>query len=294
VEFDEYREGLAVVALTEQNLDHYTQLAVTMRRAGYEGDVQVLRGAEVHAFDPAIRRDVAGVVHLVDERHVRPETVTRGLAAAVIAAGGQIMEDARVTTLRRSGAEWVVGTTGGEESTSDTVVVAAGYESRRLLALAGVDLPLEAARGTSITAYGDGVAPKHPLKLSEHMVACSPFGDAVRLSGTFDLGVRHHRVDRRRLDTVITNGLRYLESWRPSQIEIEWTGHRPTAPDDLPVIGPVPGREGLYVATGHGTLGVTLGPTTGQLVAREIVDREPQDLLSPFRITRFARRRQSA
>jgi D-amino-acid dehydrogenase len=196
--------------------------------------------------------------------------------------------------LRRSGAQWVVGTTSGAELTCDTVVVAAGFASRRLLALADVDLPLEAARGTSITAVGDGLPPSHPLKLSEHMVACSPFGNSVRLSGAFDLGVRHSRVDRRRLDAVVNNGLRYLESWRPSQIEIEWTGHRPTAPDDLPVIGPVPGRDGLYVATGHGTLGVTLGPATGGLVAREIVDREPQDLLSPFRITRFARRQQSA
>jgi D-amino-acid dehydrogenase len=291
VRFDEYRDGLAVVALTERNVDHYTQLATTMRRAGYAGDVQVLRGADVQAFDPAIRRDVAGVVHLVDERHVRPETVTRGLADALVASGGRVVEHARVESLRRHGAQWVVGVTGGEDITCDSVVVAAGFASRQVLALVDVDLPLESARGTSITAVGDGVPPTHALKLSEHMVACSPFGDRVRLSGAFDVGVRHSRVDRRRLDAVVANGLRYLESWRPSRVEIEWAGHRPTSPDDLPIIGPVPGRTGLYVATGHGTLGVTLGPATGALVARELADGSPQDLLTPFRLTRFARRR---
>jgi D-amino-acid dehydrogenase len=148
-------------------------------------------------------------------------------------------------------------------------------------------VPLEAAKGTSMTAFGEGTAPTHPLKLYENMVACSPFGNAVRLSGTFDIGNRDFTLNRKRLDMVVRQGCSFLEDWRPTDVEIEWVGHRPTAADDLPIIGPVPGRSGLYLATGHGTLGVTLGPVTGALAAKEIARHGQQQLLEPFRLTRF-------
>jgi D-amino-acid dehydrogenase len=47
--------------------------------------------------------------------------------------------------------------------------------------------------------------------------------------------------------------------------------------------------RGLYVATGHGTLGITLGPVTGRLVTEEMT-RQPQPLLAPFRPERFHRK----
>lgn len=287
VHFDEYRQGLAIVNKTDKNLQLYEHLAQDMAAAGYTGAVQVLRGSDVTAFDPAIKRDVAGVVHLVDERHVRPETLTQGLADALVAAGGKVEENSTAIRLRRVGSEWVVQTSQGREIVSDAVVVAAGFRSKALLRGLGVHVPLEAARGTSLTARGEGTLPMHPLKLSEDMVACSPFGDAVRLSGAFDLADRDSAVSKKRLGAIVDKGLSYLESWRPTQIDIEWVGHRPMAPDDLPIIGPVPGHAGLYAVSGHGTLGVTLGPITGRLVACELTENSPQPMLNPFRLTRF-------
>ena len=55
----------------------------------------------------------------------------------------------------------------------------------------------------------------------------------------------------------------------------EWCGLRPMSVDGLPIVGSVGGIEGLSVATGHGMLGITLGPITGRLVAEEVLDRVP-------------------
>jgi D-amino-acid dehydrogenase len=287
VSFEHHTDGLAVVFNQAANLDHYQDVATRMRSLGYTGDVEVHRGSVVVDFDPAIRRDVAGVLHLRTERHVRPETLSAGLAKALAANGGSVIEHDAVRTIARRGSTWVVATVDGRDLAADRVVVAAGYASRALLRPLGVRLPIEAAKGTSMTAYGEGVAPSHPLKLYEHMVACSPFGSAVRLSGTFDIGRRDFDLNAKRLDMVVRHGLTYLESWRPTEVEVEWVGHRPTTVDDLPIIGPVPRHDGLYVATGHGTLGVTLGPATGALAAREIDGQGPQAVLAPFRLTRF-------
>ncbi len=287
IQFEQHRAGLAVVAFTSRTLSECVTLHRTMTALGYRGAAEVLRGQEVREFDPAIHRDVAGLVHLTSERHVRPESLVRGLADAVRARGAAVHEHRPVHRVRSQGAEWTVEAGGGLEIVSDAVVVAAGFASRDLLAAMGVRLPLEAARGTSLTVRGEGTAPRHPLKLADRMIACSPFDSAVRLSGTFDIGARGTEVDRRRLRAVVTQGLRYLDSWQPTGTGVEWVGHRPTTPDDLPVIGPVPRRRGLFVSTGHGTLGVTLGPTTGDLLAREIVEGSSQELLAPFRPARF-------
>ena len=290
VEFDLYSDGLAVVFKKAENLEHYEATAAKMRGLGYVGDISVYRDGDVAAFDPAIRRDVAGVLHLVSERHVRPESLTDGLAKALASHGGQVIDHDAVTRIGSRGRNWLVATASGREIESDQLLVAAGYPSRALLKPLGVRLPLEAAKGTSMTARGRGTVPSHPLKLYERMVACSPFGDALRLSGTFDIGRRDFKLNRKRLDMVVRHGLSYLEDWQPTDIDVEWVGHRPTSADDTPIIGPVPGRPGLYVATGHGTLGVTLGPVTGHLVAQEMALHEEQSLLAPFRLSRFSGR----
>ncbi|WP_216589138.1 NAD(P)/FAD-dependent oxidoreductase [Streptomyces brasiliscabiei] len=293
VEFEHHTDGLGVVFKQAANLEHYEQTAARIRSFGYKGAITVHRGADVTAFDAAISSDVAGVMHLETERHVRPESLSQGLAKALLGNGGSLIEGEAVARIvpQKTRGKWTVVTAGGREIPSDHVVVAAGYASRALLKPLGVTVPLEAAKGTSLTARGEGVAPSHPLKLYENMVACSPFGeDSVRLSGTFDIGRRDFDLNRKRLDMVVRQGLTYLDSWRPTDVETEWVGHRSTSVDDTPIIGPVERRPGLYLATGHGTLGVTLAPVTGALAAREIAGRGEQAELVPFRLARFGPR----
>lgn len=288
VQFEEHRTGLAVAFKDTVNLTGFQAQVDRMAGLGFPTDTTVYRGRQVREFDPALSTEVNGVLHLENERHVRPETLSNGLADAVRAAGGTVVENDEVTSLwRESSGTWQVTTMSGKIFAADTVVLAAGVATRKILKTVGVDLPVEAAKGTSMTAKGAGTAPSHALKLYENMVACSPFDGGVRLSGTFDIGDRTTTVDRKRLEMVVRQGLTYLEDWEPADVEIEWAGHRPTTIDDTPAIGPVEGQDGLYVATGHGTLGVTLGPVTGKLAAAEIAEKKHQPLLDPFRLTRF-------
>jgi len=65
-----------------------------------------------------------------------------------------------------------------------------------------------------------------------------------------------------------------------------WAGLRPATPDSLPFLGPVDGAPGLVVAVGHGMLGVTLAPATGNAVAEMLVTGRVSVELAPFRIGR--------
>lgn len=289
VEFELHDAGLIVAFKTARNLENYRAVVARMRALGYQGGAQFYRGGELREFDPALSSDLAGAVHFAAERHVRPETLTQGLAEALRHNGCELIEHDAVAALgSRSGGRWTLTTGSGRTLDADSVVVAAGYGTRKLLQPLGIDIPIEVAKGTSLTALGRGTVPQRPLKLYENMVACSPFaGAVVRLSGTYDIGARNLRLDQARLDTVVRQGRTYLHDWEPVQTLRRWVGHRPTTVDDLPVIGPAPGNPGLYVATGHGTLGVTLGPITAALAAAEIHSGTESPELRPFRLSRF-------
>lgn len=55
---------------------------------------------------------------------------------------------------------------------------------------------------------------------------------------------------------------------------LPWMGRRPSMPDSLPIIGPAPRHENLWLAFGHSHMGLTTGPMTGELIA-EFLSGQP-------------------
>jgi glycine/D-amino acid oxidase-like deaminating enzyme len=80
--------------------------------------------------------------------------------------------------------------------------------------------------------------------------------------------------------------LPFLADWRPREVSLRWAGLRPYTPDGLPVIGPVPGLERLVVATGHGRMGITVAPPTGEAVADLLLEGRTSPAIEPFGIER--------
>jgi D-amino-acid dehydrogenase len=274
VEFELHSTGMLVAALTEPGLDEYAAMLTEAEEAGYDGPVRVVSGDEARELDPALSEAVVGGVHAPSERYVRPESVSNGLATWLRANGGKIEENTAVEDLC--------------DVDADAVVVAAGAWSGDLLGKSG--FPMEAAKGYSITAKSSGTLPRHALYLSEGKVGTSSYeGDLLRIAGIFDLTGIDETLKRKRIDTIVRSSAAFLKDWEPEEIELEWAGLRPYPSDGLPVIGPVPGRESLYVATGHGRMGITLGPITGKLLVQVILEGASPRELEPFRIERFSR-----
>lgn len=285
VAFEMHRDGMLFLFRTERALVEEAAVLDELMREGYAGKVRRLSAAEARSLDPAVGDRIVGAIHAPAERHVRPESLTRALASALAAAGATVREQATVSSLSRSRKGWRLQV-GDEEVEAESVVVAAGAWTARLLAGLGVRIRQEAAKGYSVTAAGEGTRPRHALYLSEAKVGCSPFEGGVRLAGTLELAGLDLSLDRRRLQAVARAASDYLADWRPSTPELEWAGLRPLPPDGLPLVGPVPGKPGLYVATGHGMLGVTLAPATGAALAPLVLEGRSPVELEPFRIDR--------
>jgi D-amino-acid dehydrogenase len=171
---------------------------------------------------------------------------------------------------------------------ADAVVLATGPFSAGILNEVGIQLPLQPGKGYHRDyAIGPGGAPsiKIACELSEASVFCTPMGDFVRFAGTMEFSGLNRVMRTPRLNQLTNAARRCFPGLGSDGPKSEWCGLRPMASDGMPIIGSIPDIKGLSVATGHGMLGLTLGPVTGQMIAREILDADEPQLkqLSPSR-----------
>lgn len=94
-------------------------------------------------------------------------------------------------------------------------------------------------------------------------------------------------VDQQRIKGLRQATTRYLRDWPSGDYENSWAGMRPLTPDGLPLIGLAPNCDNLFVATGHGMLGLTLSPATGVAIAQLMRTGKSDFDLEAFRPDRF-------
>jgi D-amino-acid dehydrogenase len=283
VEFELHETGLVVAALTAKGLEPYRRIMQLLESFGYEGKVDELDARAAAEVEPALGGGVAVALHARLDCYVRPETLTHGLAERLRASGGEIRERCAVEGFERRNGGWSLRAA-GDELRVDRVVLAAGLGSVPLLRSAGVTMPLLGARGYSVTIDGRGTPPAHALYLAEAKLGLSAYDSGVRVAGVFELGAREATAPQQARRKLIDASRPYLGGWSPDGGETAavWAGLRPTTADGLPLIGAVPGRDGLFVAAGHAMLGVTLAPATAAALAPLVLRGERVPELTAF------------
>ena len=273
LDFEVHRTGLLIPFASEEALAGYSSTQARVEELGYEGRVEWLDPEQLAQREPSLSDDLAGGVHLLDELTVRPDSMTGALARGFREAGGELREHTSVTGLdEQPGGRWTVATASGADLLVDAVVVAAGEHSPSLLRKGGTRILLQSGRGCSVTLPGD-LSLRQAVKIAEVQVACAPFDSGeVRVSGTFDLVGRDAPTNRARMQHVLDAAAPYLPGLAEVSLDDHevWSGARPTTPDSVPVVGPVGKKPGLFAATGHGTLGMTLAAGTANSISTHV------------------------
>jgi D-amino-acid dehydrogenase len=88
----------------------------------------------------------------------------------------------------------------------------------------------------------------------------------LRIAGTEELGLADDPPSWRRAEVLVRQAKAIFPGARLDKFT-RWMGPRPGTPDSLPAIGPIPGHPNIYLAAGHGHLGLTGGPNTGRIIA---------------------------
>jgi glycine/D-amino acid oxidase-like deaminating enzyme len=86
-------------------------------------------------------------------------------------------------------------------------------------------------------------------------------------------GVTHSSIDHQMLTRMLRRAQEYMPGLADLSAIRSWTGFRAATPDQLPLIGPCPTDERLYLATGHEGLGITTSLATGKLLVDQVLRR---------------------
>jgi D-amino-acid dehydrogenase len=279
------REGLLLLYRTDQAFQEGLKESALLREIGLPS--QALTPAEVAVRVPGARPGLAGGIHFPGDAHLDPLAFVRGLAAHVQSRGVRIHTRTGVVGFETSGRRVTKVRTDQGDFAADQIVLATGSWSPAIARDLGIRIPVQPAKGYSITMKRPENASRVPLLLIEAKVGVTPLGDRMRLAGTLELAGFDLSVNERRVEAIRRGAGMFLEGLEAGGPGEVWRGLRPCTPDGLPIVGRPDALDNLVLATGHAMIGVSLGPVTGSLVAR-IVCGEATDIdLAPLRPGRF-------
>ena len=167
---------------------------------------------------------------------------------------------------------------GEQRFQADAIVCALGSYGTGFLRPLGIELPVYPVKGYSLTlpmTDAEG-APRSTVLDETYKVAITRFDERIRVGGMAELSGFNLALNPRRHDTLamVVRDL-FPEGGNLEQATF-WTGLRPMTPDGTPLVGPSP-IPGLWLNTGHGTLGWTMAAGSGQLLS-DLISGNPPDI----------------
>lgn len=281
-----YQEkGLLFLFKTEKALHDGQHEGEFMQKHGIPASVY--DKVKVHEVEPAALEDVIGGVHFTGDAHLNPAVFLKLLKERVRALGAQMLENTSVTGFETVNGKIAKIKTSAGDFEAEQVILAAGALTPSVARDLKLNIPIQPARGYSMTMSATKMMPSHALILGERRIAVSPVDGLLRFTGRLEVGNYSMEPNPVWIQRIENSAREYLQLDKKLDIKEMWAGLRPTTPDGVPIIGRSPNYSNLILATGHAMLGLSLGLGTGQVVAELLNGQEPAVSLSPMRLERF-------
>jgi D-amino-acid dehydrogenase len=249
--------------------------------------VNVYDKVKIHEVEPAALDDVIGGVHFTSDSHLNPAVFLKLLSDRVRAMGCEMLENTPVTGFESAEGKVRVVKTASAEFEAEHVILAAGSLTPSVAHDLKLNIPIQPARGYSLTMSATKQMPSHALILGERRIAVSPMGDILRFTGRLEVGNYSMTPNPLWIQRIENSAREYLRLDEKLDVKETWAGLRPTTPDGVPIIGHSSRHSNLIFATGHAMLGLSLAPGTGQVVAELVNGKQTAFDLSPLSLKRL-------
>ncbi|GAB2500120.1 FAD-dependent oxidoreductase [Pseudoxanthomonas sangjuensis] len=277
-------EGMDYVFREQANFERNMADCEALREFGIASEF--ISGRDYLAADPSLKEGLVGAIRFPGDARLRPDRYVAELARVVRERGGTIEEGCRVESVRSDASGARARTSLGERRGREAVI-ALGAWSPQLAKSLGFYLPIQPGKGYSITYSRPSLVPKRPITLKDRSVCVTVWDSGFRLGSTMEFSGYDTSLNETRLGMLESAAREYLREPVGAIVEERWYGWRPMSSDDMPVIDRAPGHDHLWLATGHGMLGVSMSAATGQLVADLVGGRPPAIDPAPYRADRF-------
>jgi D-amino-acid dehydrogenase len=281
-DYDERSKGILHFYRDRREFDAAIPVAALMRKYGC--DRKVIDADQVVELEPAFaekRDEIVGATYTAGDESGDALKFTQGLAQVCERMGGVFLYNHQVTALHADRADAdvrgieVCGPAGYRTLKARDIAVSLGCWSAPFLRPYGVRLNIYPAKGYSVTipTNGSNTTPVVSLTDDEHKLVYSNLGGRLRVAGTAELSGYSRDLNMTRCQAIV----RAVKNLFPRAGNFEqatfWTGLRPATPSNIPYVGRTRYRN-LWLNTGHGTLGWTLGAGSGFRAANMIAAGE--------------------
>lgn len=276
------------LVFTEEDLDfEKSRLAWRQQQEGYQ--VRWLDRSEARSVEPRVSERVLGAVHIEGTAEVDPYRFVLAMAQASEKLGATIRHGV-VKGLRRE-AERVRGVVlESGQVDCDRVVVAMGPWSSEGSSWLGIPIEVRPLKGQILRLRAPGPPVQCSVVWGHHYATTKP--DGLLWAGTTEeeVGFDESPTNQGR-ETVMDALLKMMPVFADAQLVRQTACLRPLSPDWLPILGPVPGWEGVYVATGAGRKGILIGPAMGRIMADLVIKGATDIPIEAFGVARFSDQR---
>lgn len=193
--------------------------------------------------------------------------------------GGEIIED-EVLDINSNDDYFTIKLRNSDLFT-EKVLISSGVYSGNFVKKFNVKVPIESERGYHLELFDTNIRINHPIMNGYLKLAITPRPTGIRFAGLVEFGSLNSKPNPKAFELLMRNA----QSMFPGitfKRKMEWSGHRPSTVDSLPVIGASERSNNLFFAYGHHHIGLTAGPKTGKMIAKQILRDNDQFDLEAF------------
>ncbi|MFW8566430.1 D-amino acid dehydrogenase [Orrella sp. 11846] len=289
ISYDHLENGILNFYQDKAEFDASQKAADVMRDFGV--DRRVVTADEVIEIEPALaphRAVIVGGDYTASDESGDAYLFTKGLAELAQAQGVEFLYSTRITQVIRGenglarGVEVVRSDGCYDEVHGDAVVVSLGSFTPQLMRPLGIHCLMYPTKGYSATfpILDPDRAPVVSLTDSSHKVVYTRLGDNIRMAGTAELSGYSRTLNPVRCQAMTDQARALFDGVLDFDRVQFWTGLRPSTPSNVPLIGKTR-IPNLYINSGHGTLGWTMGVGSGRAMADIVSGLKPEPIF-PF------------
>lgn len=287
IEYDALTKGILHFYTDEKEFQHSLPSAQLMRELGCPR--QTISTEEVVRLEPALQsmqEKIVGGDYTANDESGDVHKFALGLASHASNAGVQFQFNTLITKLIKEGTGSSARITGLEiiddqgnhqVQHADAFVIAMGSFSVTLAKQVGIDLLIYPGKGYSATysVLNHKLAPSVSLTDDGHKLVISRLGDRLRVAGTCELNGYARDLNPTRCAAITRRTQELFPDACDYEHPVYWSGLRPLTPSNVPYIGKTR-YPNLFLNTGHGTLGWTMGCGSGKAIADIISGHRPE------------------
>jgi glycine/D-amino acid oxidase-like deaminating enzyme len=252
---------------------------------------EMLDASALYAAEPHLRPGLAGALRVPGDGIVYPPKTARFLLEQASARGARLIS-ARASAIREDG----ILLEDGSMTRARVVIVANGAAALSLCP----ELPMRPKKGhLVITDRYPGLVRHQLVELGYIKSAHAGEGDSVAfnvqprptgqllIGSSRQFGATGKAADMHIVSRMLAHAVEYMPMLAQLNALRCWTGFRAASSDGLPLIGPHPGRNNVWLATGHEGLGITTSLATAALVAAQLTGTQAAIPVEPYLPSRF-------